>query len=69
MQLVLRGFKMSQKHKHPTSGPGGFKCPCCFPKPGSKHRHELFKKAAREDTEDALEEGLSDHQDQWDELE
>lgn len=33
-------------------GPGGFKCHCCFPAPGSKDRRKAFKSARRKEAKD-----------------
>ena len=34
-------------------GPGGRRCPCCFPAPGSKTRKLLFRAAKRREAKDA----------------
>lgn len=33
--------------KHLDVGPGGRRCVCCFPAPGSKHRAHLYRSAKR----------------------
>lgn len=35
-------------------GPGGFKCACCFPAPGSKTRRKAFKVARRKEAREHL---------------
>lgn len=41
-------------NKHLTVGPGGVKCPCCFPSPGSKERKAEFRRAKRKEKRAAL---------------
>lgn len=40
---------MTRFSKHLTIGPGGVKCPCCFPAPGSKERKAEFRIAKRKE--------------------
>jgi len=40
--------------KHLDIGPEGMKCPCCFPKPGSKDRKTLFKQAKVKEKREAF---------------
>lgn len=35
-------------------GPGGIKCICCFPAPGSKDRKYQFRAAKKKDKRDAF---------------
>ena len=35
-------------------GPGGKKCSCCFPAPGSKDRRAQFRSAKRKDAKETL---------------
>jgi len=35
-------------------GPGGIKCNCCFPAPGSKERKKEFRRAKRKEKQDSL---------------
>ena len=41
---------MTRFNKHLTIGPGGVKCPCCFPAPGSIGRRAEFRRAKRKET-------------------
>lgn len=34
-------------------GPGGVRCACCFPAPGSKHRKRLIRTAKRREAREA----------------
>lgn len=62
---------MTQRYKTPHVGPGGRHCPCCFPPPGDITRRARFKRAARLDNQEALQEGIEEYlsADEWDELE
>jgi hypothetical protein len=40
--------------KHLKVGPGGRKCNCCFPAPGSKARKMEYRKAKRLDKKEAF---------------
>lgn len=41
-------------NKHLKAGPGGVRCVCCFPAPGSKDRKLEFRKAKRKEKREAL---------------
>lgn len=43
---------MHSKHLH--VGPGGLKCVCCMPPPGSKARKAEFRKAKRREHREAI---------------
>lgn len=45
---------MSRFDKHLTIGPGGIKCACCFPAPGSKERKLAFRAAKKTSRREAL---------------
>ena len=40
--------------KYLCVGPGGMKCVCCFPAPGSKDRKYHFRAAKRKEKRDAF---------------
>lgn len=40
--------------RHLKVGPGGVRCTCCFPRPGSKARRALFRQAKRLDKREAM---------------
>ena len=40
-------------NKHLPVGPGGIKCNCCFPAPGSKMRRYLVRQAKRNEAKAA----------------
>lgn len=44
--------------KNLTVGPGGVRCPCCFPAPGTKMRRYVFKCAKHKDRRDAFKDQL-----------
>lgn len=41
-------------NKHLKVGPGGMRCVCCFPAPGSKGRKLKFRRAKRKEKREAL---------------
>ena len=41
---------MVKVSRYLTVGPGGMKCNCCFPAPGSKSRKAEFRSAKRQAT-------------------
>lgn len=41
--------KVTRFNKHLTIGPGGVKCPCCFPAPGTPERRAEFRRAKRKE--------------------
>jgi hypothetical protein len=41
-------------NKHLKIGPGGRKCGCCFPAPGSKSRKCEYRKAKRKEKRESL---------------
>ena len=43
-----------RRSKHLKVGPGGVRCNCCFPAPGSKARRLEYRKAKRLDKREAL---------------
>lgn len=52
---------MKKQTCRPIIGPGGTKCPCCFPAPGTRERRYEYKKARRKDNQDAMKEGLKEY--------
>ncbi len=42
-------------------GPGGKKCHCCFPAPGSTERRQIFRAAKRRDRREAIRDQLENH--------
>lgn len=56
-QLVIDGIPV-------RCGPGGIRCACCFPAPGSDDRRAMVKEARRRAKREAIREGLeSDKED------
>lgn len=53
-------------NKHLTIGPGGRKCSCCFPAPGSKWRAAEYRSAKREEKREAMKQANKDMQDDHD---
>lgn len=49
--------------KYLCVGPGGRKCRCCFPAPGSKDRRSQFRSAKRKAERIAVREALADMED------
>lgn len=45
---------MNTINKHLSIGPGGMKCVCCFPAPGSKERKAEFRRAKRREVREAI---------------
>lgn len=43
-----------KKSKYLRCGPGGRRCICCFPAPGSKERKAKYRKAKRAEKKDHL---------------
>lgn len=41
-------------NKHLKIGPGGKRCICCFPAPGSKERYLEFRRAKRKEAKEAF---------------
>lgn len=41
-------------NKHLVVGPGGTKCSCCFPAPGSKERKLAYRQAKRKEEREAI---------------
>lgn len=50
-------------NKHLTIGPGGRKCACCFPAPGSKERAAEYRAAKRKEKQEAMKQAERDMQD------
>lgn len=50
-------------NKHLTIGPGGRKCSCCFPAPGSKARAAKYRSAKRREKQEAMKQAQKDMQD------
>jgi len=50
---------MARHKKLLCVGPGGKRCVCCFPAPGSKARRIMFRAAKRKDTRLSLKEAKS----------
>ncbi len=41
-------------NKYLCVGPGGFKCNCCFPAPGSKERKLVYRSAKKKEKNAAI---------------
>lgn len=57
---------MNDIKKHLRVGPGGFKCACCAPAPGSHERRKMFRCARRRAKAMDIELGLNDYLDEVD---
>ena len=55
---------MSLSKKMMCVGPGGMKCHCCFPAPGSKERKLVFRSAKRKEKKEAFKISSIDNEDE-----
>lgn len=50
--------------KHLSIGPGGKRCVCCFPAPGSKARKAEFRRAKKKERAEAVKEAETQTQEE-----